>query len=79
MPQQAVFLLNYLTFRDFTLLVLANANSTGDVMAKVICSTCRFRYKDVKLPQGMIQCSLTNARKKAVSPRECQEHRVLAI
>ena len=48
-------------------------------MGKVICSTCRFRYRDVKLPQGLIQCSLTNNRKKEISPRDCNDHKILSF
>lgn len=48
-------------------------------MSKVICTTCRYRFRDVKLPQGIIQCALTNAKKKAISPRTCQDHSILAF
>lgn len=48
-------------------------------MRKVTCSTCWFRYKDIKLPNGMVQCSVSKVRKRELSPRECKNHRVLTF
>lgn len=48
-------------------------------MAKVICSTCRFRFKNIKLPEGIVNCSVSNTQKKESALRSCEDHRVLYI